>query len=76
MGIEKEWVQIIRNKYMMGEDVILRIQNPPYGSTFWNGLISIKPQLLSNISWEVGNGSNVLMWEDVWFNKIPLIYYS
>lgn len=76
MGLEKEWVQIIRNKYMMGEDAILRIQNPPYGSTFWNGLISAKLQLVSNISWEVGNGSNIFMWEDIWFMKRPLIYYS
>lgn len=58
---------------MMGEDVILRIKNPPYGSNFWNGLMSAKIQVLNHVKWEIGDGRNVLMWDDLWYKDKYLI---
>lgn len=58
---------------MMGEDVILRIKNPPYGSNFWNGLMSAKAHVLKHVKWELGDGRSVFMWDDLWYKQSSLI---
>jgi len=37
---ETNWIKVCTTKYLQ-DNQILRIENPPYGSPFWNDLVEI-----------------------------------
>lgn len=57
----------------MGQNCILRIQNPPYGSPFQNRLIAVRFNIQEATKWLPGDGKQVFMWEYAWLKDEPLI---
>lgn len=58
----------------MRQDIILRIQNPPYGSLFWNDLISAKSIITNEIKCIHGSEEQVYIWEDARIKEIYLFH--
>lgn len=57
----------------MCNNAILRIKNPPYELTFWNGIMLAKNQILTHVKWEIGDRRSVFTWDDLWYKDKPLI---
>jgi len=51
----------------------MRIQNPSYGSPFWNDLIAARSTIQEATKWIIGDGKHVFMWEETWLKDEPLI---
>lgn len=72
----RDWVELCKAKYLQKTQSILRIENPPQGSTFWNGLMQVKKLISDFTRWEIGKGDQVYFWEDAWLKEKPLIKYK
>jgi len=42
------------------------------GSQFWKGVMKMRKKLKWGATFKVGNGKNVLFWEDTWVSEVPL----
>ena len=42
------------------------------GSQFWKGLLKIKDKFKWGATFKLGNGKDILFWEDTWVGKVPL----
>lgn len=59
MEEDREWIRVCQEKYLQGEKSILIVQNPPYGSPFWNGLMQTKDLITNHIAWEAGTRDTI-----------------
>ena len=46
--------------------------NKKIGSQFWRGQQQVKDKFKWGATFSLGNGENILFWEDVWAGNIPL----
>ncbi|GLJ16687.1 hypothetical protein SUGI_0286580 [Cryptomeria japonica] len=69
-----DWSRIFRAKYLGNGDFssTLKEEGLPRGSKIWNNILSCKDPLSHGMRWLIGNGSNVLSWEDCWLGEKPL----
>ena len=42
------------------------------GSQFWRGIMAVRKKLKWGATFIMGNGKNVLFWEDTWVSEVPL----
>jgi hypothetical protein len=68
---DKLWKQIIDHKY--------RVKNPNLfycltngASPFWKGVLWAAKAAKMGFQWKIGNGRNVMFWEDQWFGTSSL----
>jgi mannosylglycoprotein endo-beta-mannosidase len=65
------WQQLLRNKYLR-DKTLTQVQYLPGDSQFWAGLMKVKEEFLSLGKFDLGDGSQVRFWEDVWIRPRPL----
>lgn len=58
------------------DNSFLRIENLPFGSPFWNGLVQVQKNINRYVIWEIGNGKDTYFWEDTWLREQPLVEYE
>ncbi|GLJ42722.1 hypothetical protein SUGI_0885800 [Cryptomeria japonica] len=71
---DTDWSRIIRAKYLGNGDFssIVKEKGLPRGSKNWNNILSCKDPLSHGLGWLIGNGRNILFWEDCWLGERPL----
>lgn len=71
----KLWVKIIREKYLgvSDDEGIIRIRDPPRGSTIWNFILDCRKVIHDHTSWNIGDGKKALFWKDSWNDYSPLL---
>jgi hypothetical protein len=47
--------------------------NPSHCSPFWKGVVWVAHAAKVGYRWQVGNGSKVLFWEDIWLGHCSLV---
>ncbi|KAG2546014.1 hypothetical protein PVAP13_9KG028826 [Panicum virgatum] len=62
--------QLLNAKYLRGKPVTLCKKG--VGSQFWRGLQQIRERFKWGATFTLGDGRNILFWEDVWVGDIPL----
>lgn len=72
----KQWIDVCRRKYLQKDNPFLRVENLPYGSPFWNGLVQVQKNINRYITWRVGNGKDTYFWEYTWLREQPLAEYE
>nr|KYP59049.1 hypothetical protein KK1_014475 [Cajanus cajan] len=60
------WVQVVRSKYVCGEDFIPIIHKKPTTSNLWRGICEVWDKVVHNIAWNIGNGKSTKFWSDHW----------
>ena len=73
---DKEWIKVYQAQYLQQSNSILIIENPPYGSPCWNGLMQIKYLITKYISWDLGSRDSIYFQEDAWLKSKPLMRYN
>jgi hypothetical protein len=68
---EGMWQQILHNKYLHSK-TLPQVEAKPTDSPFWKGLMKVKSDFFSRGFFNVGDGSSVRFWEDVWLGDVPL----
>ncbi|GKV11329.1 hypothetical protein SLEP1_g22593 [Rubroshorea leprosula] len=79
-GAEGLWKQVVWEKYYGGrEEVDITAVDTVQVSRIWRDVISIglrstslKNMLVNGFKWEVGDGSRVCFWREVWIGEKPL----
>lgn len=62
------WIQVIRAKYYPRS--CFWGSNRRYNSSkFWKNLILIKPILYGHVQWKIGNGLNIYIYSQPWFQN-------
>ncbi|KAG8085930.1 hypothetical protein GUJ93_ZPchr0010g11192 [Zizania palustris] len=69
-GREGTCYSILRNKYNVSRGALQADMTK--GSYFWKGLNKVKKWVRMGCGYEVGMGSNVSLWHDVWEGDTPL----
>lgn len=72
----RDWINLCKGKYLQQTNSILRVENPPLDSSFWNGVMQAKKVITNLVSWDLGKGNQIFFWEDAWLRKKPLIRYG
>jgi hypothetical protein len=65
------WQELLRNKYLKNK-ILSHVETNPTYSPFWKGLMRIKDDFFERGSFEIGNGSTMRFWEDVWLGDTSL----
>ncbi|XP_061350333.1 uncharacterized protein LOC133295506 [Gastrolobium bilobum] len=65
------WVQVLLSKYGRKKDILKEVVSKPYDSHLWKSLCKIWPQMISNTSWQIGNGMKIDFWKDNWTRHSP-----
>jgi hypothetical protein len=65
------WQQLLHNRYLKNK-TLAQVEVKPTDSHFWKGLMRVKHDFFARGSFEVGNGSTVRFWEDIWLVSMPL----
>ncbi|GLJ50654.1 hypothetical protein SUGI_1079250 [Cryptomeria japonica] len=71
---DTDWSKFIRAKYLGNADFssVLKKKGLPRGSKIWNNILSCRDPLSHGLRWIIGNGKNILFWEDCWLGEGPL----
>ncbi|GLJ50657.1 hypothetical protein SUGI_1079290 [Cryptomeria japonica] len=71
---DTDWSRIIRAKYLGNADFssVLKKVGLPRGSKIWNNILSCRDPLSHGLRSIIGNGRNILFWEDCWLGEEPL----
>ncbi|GLJ43812.1 hypothetical protein SUGI_0912170 [Cryptomeria japonica] len=71
---DADWSRIIRAKCLGNWDFsfVLKEEGLPRGSKIWNNILSCRDPLSHGLRWLIGNGMNILFWEDCWLGEKPL----
>ena len=62
---------MLRRKYLR-DKTITQVEYRPGGSYFWAGLMMVKRNFLRFTTFNLGDGSEVRFWEDVWMGARSL----
>lgn len=65
------WQEILKSKYLQ-KKLLSEVTFKNGDSHFWHGLMEIKDLFFSFCRKTVGNGENILFWEDCWLGGKPL----
>jgi hypothetical protein len=68
---EGMWQQLLLNKYLNNK-TLSQVEVKPTDFPFWKGIIRVMDDFFSTYCFEVGDGSNVRFWKDVWLGDTPL----
>jgi hypothetical protein len=68
---EGMWQELLRNKYLKNK-TLSQVEANPTDSPFWKGLMRVKDVFFKRGFFEIGNGSTVRFWEDVWLGDTSL----
>ena len=68
---EGVWQELLRNKYVK-DKTLSQVQAKPMDSQFWKGLMSVKDDFFKRGKFELGAGTNISFWDDVWLGDAPL----
>lgn len=60
------WVQVVRTKYVYGNNPFLVINNKRQSSNLWRGICSVWEDFCRCTIWRLGNGRNFNISEDPW----------
>lgn len=60
------WVQLIREKYGCGSQILPNIKKGKKGSKVWQGVCGVWDSFTSNLKWKLGNGLSINFWKDRW----------
>ncbi|GLJ16441.1 hypothetical protein SUGI_0279770 [Cryptomeria japonica] len=71
---DADWRRIIKAKYLGNGDFSsdLKEEGLPKGSKIWNNILSCWDPLSHGMRCLMGNGRNILLWEDCWLGEKPL----
>ena len=63
---DQKWAKILYNKYLNADDPfsIFRMKSLPKESDSWNFIEKSRSFITKYLTWDVGNGEEVLFWED------------
>lgn len=64
------WQQMLRTKYL-NKETLSQCESKAGQSHFWHGLMQVKDVYNQFSRKVVGNGKNVLFWEDIWLGNEP-----
>ncbi|GLJ33582.1 hypothetical protein SUGI_0675210 [Cryptomeria japonica] len=69
-----DWSRIIKAKYLGNGDFssVLKEEGFPRGSKIWINILSCRDPLSHGLRWLIGNGRNILFWEDYSLGEKPL----
>jgi hypothetical protein len=65
------WQELLQNKYLHSS-TLSQVQAKPSDSPFWKGLMNVKGEFFSRLSFKVRNALDTRFWEDVWLGDKPL----
>lgn len=63
------WVLEMRGKYARNSNLMHGVTYSGGDSVFWKSIHDVWPILLDNIKYDVGDGSTMLLWKDVWLDR-------
>lgn len=58
------WCHVLIGKYGRGSDLISAMTVQPYDSPPWRALEGILPKFQQNLTWQIGNSSQINLWLD------------
>ena len=64
------WQELLKNKYLRSKS-LTQVKAKPYDSHFWRGLMNIKDEFLTNVTFLIKDGSATRFWEDTWIGNVP-----
>jgi hypothetical protein len=68
---EGVWQELLHNKYLRHK-TLSAVQAKPTDSSFWKGLMRVKEEFFNRGFFQIGNGMNTRVCEDIWLGKTPL----
>ncbi|KAF7822209.1 ribonuclease H [Senna tora] len=63
------WVNFIKGRYGVSENFIFESRSKPTDSSFWKDITRALPDLRNHIAWELGDGSKISFWDDMWVSN-------
>lgn len=74
-NITGEWRDTLVNKYISKPSLhfILNNEDIPKGLIIWNGILKARDLAKANVSWNLGNGEDIMFSSDSWLFQGPLI---
>lgn len=66
---EKVWVQMMRNKYLGGQDNILHHVCPGNASFYWRSITKAAGLLKPGMKWRIGDEATVSLWFNKWLDE-------
>ncbi|GLJ42401.1 hypothetical protein SUGI_0878380 [Cryptomeria japonica] len=69
---DADWSRIIEAKYLGNGNFFFVLKED--GSKIWNNIMSCRDPLSHGMRWLIGNGRNILFWEDCWLGEKPLAF--
>ncbi|XP_061363867.1 uncharacterized protein LOC133307381 [Gastrolobium bilobum] len=66
------WVRVLKNKYKVGDGLIMNLPRRSGGSNLWIGLARVWPMVYEGSRIMVGNGNESSFWDDKWLEIGPL----
>jgi hypothetical protein len=71
MNEEGVWQELLQNKYL-SQKTLSELQAKPSDFPFWKGLMHVKDDFFARGHFNLGDGSTIRFWEDVWFGDTTL----
>jgi hypothetical protein len=65
------WQELLRNKYLKNK-MLSQVEANLTDSPFWKRLMRVKDNFFERAFFEIGNGSTVRFWKDVWLGDTSL----
>lgn len=70
-----DWSEIMRAKYLSSTQFIYKLYNDlPRGSKIWMNIMKSRGLLREGLRWVIGNGQNIIFWEDNWLGGRLLVH--
>ena len=65
------WVSLVKKKYFKTQDVLAHMVSS-VASWQWRKLMSLRPLFKKRLRWQIGNGRDIIFWDDNWVFQYPI----